>query len=199
MKNEREYVARIDVGQDCVLVYRQGANTSLVVTTRDNGDAEVVLTSDQCDGVIAALRSCRQRPRGAKTLEDAKQLLAEDIAITLSNPAMWAGEFPGASAFAVDVVLGRLCLLWKTIEGRPREYHTALDKMLASVGCVDDSTDPPTTHSLEHVYRRSNPNATENQVIAHVVENWRTVVAALDIPICTTTVVATEQTDEPER
>ena len=55
MSDKRQIVERIDVGPDCVLIYRVGDRISLVVTTCDNGDAEVFLDSSQCVRVIEAL------------------------------------------------------------------------------------------------------------------------------------------------
>jgi hypothetical protein len=54
--HKHELIERIDVGQDCVLVYRFGTQTSLVVTTRDDGDVEVFLSGEQCERIIVALR-----------------------------------------------------------------------------------------------------------------------------------------------
>lgn len=56
MAEQREIIDRIDVGDDCVLVYRLGERTSLVVTTHDDGDAEVLLDSGQRVRLIEALR-----------------------------------------------------------------------------------------------------------------------------------------------
>ena len=55
MPEERQIIARIEIGGDCVLVYRMGDRASLVVTTRDNGDAEVFLDQDQRIRLVDAL------------------------------------------------------------------------------------------------------------------------------------------------
>ena len=52
---QRRLTRRIDVGDDCVLVYECAGKTSIVVTTRDNGDAEIVLDATQCASLIEAL------------------------------------------------------------------------------------------------------------------------------------------------
>ena len=55
MSEQRQIIDRILAGEDCVLVYRMGDKVSLVVTTRDGGDAEVVLDSECRVRLIEAL------------------------------------------------------------------------------------------------------------------------------------------------
>ena len=54
---KRRQIAKIDVGDDCILIYECGDKVSMVVTTRDNGDAEVFLDVDQAENVIRGLRA----------------------------------------------------------------------------------------------------------------------------------------------
>jgi len=62
MQNERQFVKRVDIGNDCVIVYRVGDKTELVIATRNNGDAEIFLDDDLCREVIAALGDAVKKP-----------------------------------------------------------------------------------------------------------------------------------------
>ena len=54
---QRELVERIDVGEDAVLIYTCDDAFSLLVTTRRNGDVEVMLNASQCRVLVEGLRT----------------------------------------------------------------------------------------------------------------------------------------------
>lgn len=123
--------------------------------------------------------------RKPKPAEEMRRDVAEHIALTLGNPIMWVGDESHKAASGVDVVLASLCLLWATIEGRPRAYHKASNRMLEAAGCVDYSAEPSGLVRCrpEDTYRAANPDATEREVIAHVVKLWRAVAEELNVPL----------------
>ena len=120
-----------------------------------------------------------------RSVEDLRRDLGECIGHTFRRIRMYVGSDPNRSAFAAEIMLKSLCLLWAIYEGRAHDFHRAAQRMHKEAGCVDCSQDPSGINqgTLEEVYLAKHPDADAEEVLDFVVKSWRRVAEELMIPL----------------
>jgi len=61
MSTQRQLIQKIEIGDDCILIYRLGNKINLVLTCKENGDAEINASLDDLKKIITALKTAEQQ------------------------------------------------------------------------------------------------------------------------------------------